>query len=129
MVLLIVVIFVVFFIIFISQPCISAARENFNNNLQSRSRYLALYDLYISTLKYFNWVDWYKTHDYLPPFVYKNGRYYFSETSPESDQYAFLVHNGVDSKLDTYQKKFMDSAIGSKIIASLDNSQNESGKY
>ena len=142
-VLLIVVIFIVFFIIFISQPCM-LKRERFvnetfdiDNNSSSPYLFLIIYDLYCSTLKYFNWNDWYNDHDYFPPFVYKQGRYYFSENDPDSNKYAYLVHNGVDSQLQIYNynsltaKKYINStdlgniAILDKIIASLNNPASE----
>lgn len=59
-----------------------------------------IYDIYASTARYFNWNEWYNTHDYFPPFIFKGGRYYLNinalpPNDPARNQYAFLAHNGV----------------------------------
>lgn len=77
--------------------------HNVLTSVDYNQNYPYIADLYNSTTRYFDWNDWYKYHNYFPPFIYKGGSYYFNPTTlpandPAKNKYAFLVHNGVRSK-------------------------------
>ena len=54
-----------------------------------------IYDIYISTLPYFDWIAWYNRHNFFPPFFFRDGRYYIGRQY--ENEYPYLYHNGVSS--------------------------------
>lgn len=63
-------------------PITNTTNETVNVQLEPNDYTLPLvYDMYVSTQSYFDWNTWFATHNYLPPFVYRDGKYHFNANS------------------------------------------------
>lgn len=91
--------------------------------------YPYIYDIYTSTAQNFDWNDWYIHHNYFPPFIYKQGSYYFNpDTLPPNDpsknKYPLLVHNGAASSGGSNLASRRGQFSQSEITASINNIKN-----
>jgi len=81
-------------------------------------------DIYDSTQGHFDWEDWYNNYIIFPPFIYNEGRYYFSPENTEClydehvIKYKYLESPGVNSAI--YNNWYHDNrTVDEKTIESV----------